>query len=913
MLRVHTFGRLHVRGSAGVVSGSAAQPRRLAILALLASAGDQGVTRDKVLAYLWPDTEEERARPVLNQAIYALRQDLGSDDVIQGTRALRLNPELISSDIAEFEEALTRGRLEDAVGRYVGPFLDGFRLPGAPEFDRWVEEERAGLAGSYAESLGKLARQAEDHGDWAGAVDWWRKAAAQDPLNGRTALRLMKAMVAAGDRTGALRHARVYEALIHEELDLPPDREVVAYAEQLRLEPPAEAAPAVAAPAASVPAAPTPVTDAAPVSPAPPVGQPASPHQLPGSLIKASRLLARTDIGEAESTQDWVAVLKGPLPKADAPKWTSLLRWLVAAAAIALLLGGLALLRLRVRPRDVAFGATHPLALEGALEMDPAISPDGKVVAYAADPGGRMRIYLRQVAGGPAVSRSDSLPGYHRAPRWSPDGSQIAFQAGGAIYVIPALGGNPRPLVRPSTPSGWVAYPAWSPDGKQIGYVENSVIVVRPVEGGSPTRLAAIDAPHELAWSPDGKWIACVSGNAAFTYGAEPWGSPTNLGNVAPSSIWLAPSSGGPPVPVTDDASLNTSPAWLPGSRTLLFVSSRLGSRDVFRVTLDPSGKPIEEPVRLTTGLNAQGITLSADGRHGAYSVFIYSANIWSLDFPTGAAIGPEAAQPVTSGSQAIEGIALSPDGKWLAFDSNRNGSQEIYRLSLAGGEPEPLTQSAEPDFVSGWSPDGREIAFYSYRRGTRRVYVMPAEGGLAREIAPKLANQRNPAWSPDGAGLVFSAAEGEHPNQIYVTHRGADSAWGTPRRLTTDGGASPRWSPDGRTIAFINRRSIWLMTADGTNPQVLVPASDSAQYPVPELLQWPGGRTVLYKAFDAEGRSSIWSISAKGGVPRLLVHFDDPARPSSRPEFATDGKRFFFTLGQRQSDVWTVDLIPAR
>jgi len=161
VLRVHTFGRLHVRGSAGVVSGSAAQPRRLAILALLASAGDQGVTRDKVLAYLWPDTEEERARPVLNQAIYALRQDLGSDDVIQGTRALRLNPELISSDIAEFEEALTRGRLEDAVGRYAGPFLDGFRLPGAPEFDRWVEEERAGLAGSYAESLGKLARQAE--------------------------------------------------------------------------------------------------------------------------------------------------------------------------------------------------------------------------------------------------------------------------------------------------------------------------------------------------------------------------------------------------------------------------------------------------------------------------------------------------------------------------------------------------------------------------------------------------------------------------------------------------------------------------------------------------------------------------------------------------------------------------------
>ena len=120
---------------------------------------------------------------------------------------------------------------------------------------------------------------------------------------------------------------------------------------------------------------------------------------------------------------------------------------------------------------------------------------------------------------------------------------------------------------------------------------------VRPVDGGPAARLAAVDFPHSIAWAPDGEWIALVSGNAAFTFGAHPWGSPTNLGNVAPSSIWLVPSRGGSLVRITDDASLNTSPAWLPGGRGLLFVSSRLGSRDVFRIKIDRAGKPVGEPV----------------------------------------------------------------------------------------------------------------------------------------------------------------------------------------------------------------------------------------------------------------------------------------------------------------------------
>jgi Tol biopolymer transport system component len=84
----------------------------------------------------------------------------------------------------------------------------------------------------------------------------------------------------------------------------------------------------------------------------------------------------------------------------------------------------------------------------------------------------------------------------------------------------------------------------------------------------------------------------------------------------------------------------------------------------------------------------------------------------------------------------------------------------------------------------------------------------------------------------------------------------------------------------------------------------------DTATQPLPELLQWaPDGRTIFYKAFDSQGRSSIWRVSAHGGAPRLLVSFDDPARQSSRPEFASDGRRLFFTLTERESDIWEMEL----
>jgi len=241
VLRIRCLGQLSVLRDGQPIAGAAAQPRRLAILALLARAGDRGITREKVIGYLWPDSDEERARRLLSQAVYMLRRDLGSDDTIVGVRDLRLGADVITSDVAEFQEALDARAFERAASLFAGPFLDGFHLPSGGEFERWVEEERRALDHDADSAFEKCATALETRADHAGAVVWWRRMAAKDPINARVAVRLMRALAAAGDRNGAIRHAAIHEALVQEHLELPADVEVVRLAEELRAE--AHAAP----------------------------------------------------------------------------------------------------------------------------------------------------------------------------------------------------------------------------------------------------------------------------------------------------------------------------------------------------------------------------------------------------------------------------------------------------------------------------------------------------------------------------------------------------------------------------------------------------------------------------------------------------------------------------------------------
>ena len=250
MLRIHTFGGCHVERDEAMLDTLATQRKALALLALLAAAGRRGVSRDTVLGYLWPESDEERARTSLKQLVHSIRSHLGDPDLLVSSAGLRLNPERITSDVAEFRKAVARGDEERAARLYAGPFLEGFYVKGADEFERWAAAERGALGQEFARVLEAIADQAAARGDARAAVVWWRRLAAVEPLSGRVAIGLMRALDTAGERAAAIRHARIYEQLASEELGGVSDQSVSELAAELMQAPAAARTSSGAAPAA---------------------------------------------------------------------------------------------------------------------------------------------------------------------------------------------------------------------------------------------------------------------------------------------------------------------------------------------------------------------------------------------------------------------------------------------------------------------------------------------------------------------------------------------------------------------------------------------------------------------------------------------------------------------------------------
>ena len=138
-----------------------------------------------------------------------------------------------------------------------------------------------------------------------------------------------------------------------------------------------------------------------------------------------------------------------------------------------------------------------------------------------------------------------------------------------------------------------------------------------------------------------------------------------------------------------------------------------------------------------------------------------------------------------------------------LAFDSDRSGNHDIYTLPTSGGEPQRPTTDPFDEFMPNWSPDAREIAYHAFAlNGARQLRIIPAAGGTPLIVTNTPLNQRQPGWSPDGHSIVFDAGRGPLGN-IYVTERGANGFWNTPRVVATKGGTG-RWSPDGSHIVYV-------------------------------------------------------------------------------------------------------------
>jgi serine/threonine-protein kinase len=619
------------------------------------------------------------------------------------------------------------------------------------------------------------------------------------------------------------------------------------------------------------------------------------------------RALAKAPDQRISSAEEFSAELRGAA-RAAAGRSARLLR--IAGAAMFAVLAAVAALTLT---RDngaqmMTVGQTRRVTHAEGLELDPAVSPGGDMIAFASGPLGHMKLHAKQVTGGRNIALTADVSGHHRWPRWSPDGSQIAFIATDSgrseVRIVPTSGGPSRMVVQTAGAEHEIFGASWSPDGKQLVYGMRGSIYTIPVDGGESRLLVEMIDGHSPSWSPDGSRIAFVSGNPTFVFGTFV------LGNIAPSSLWVVSPADSSAVQVTETTFLHMSPVWTPDGKSLVFVSNHDGSRDIHQLELDDAGRSEGTRRRLTTGLNAHTVSIAWDATFLSYSVLDMNANIWSIAIPDQGPVSASSAQPVTDDNQSIEGISITPDGHWLAYDSDVSGTQDIYRLRLGGGEPEQLTTDPRDDFYPAWTRDGSEIAFYSFRSGKRDIWTMDADGSNQNPVTTTSGHNRAPQWSPDARSIVFHSDVTGRSELFVVSREQASDIWGTPRQLTVDGGFNASWSPDGRDIAYIDDEVVRVVSADGGEPFAVAGLPSEPNAPAPWAVAWStDGTHIYYKAFDAERRSSFWSVPLAGGTPQLLVTFNDPGFQSRRNEFGTDGTRFFFTVGFHESDLWVMDL----
>jgi DNA-binding SARP family transcriptional activator len=213
LVRLKTFGGLSIATLHGPLPEVGFRRQALALLALIAAAGENGMSRERVMALLWPEADDAHARNNLKQLSFAIRHGLSAELLASIAPNLRLEFGVMSADIDDFERALASGNLE---------------------FDRWIEGQRSRYARRYEQAIETLAHRAGAVGDVRGAVKWWRRLSEHDPVNTEYAVCLIDAFADLGEPLSALKHFAGHTRVIREEFDVDPEPSVRLAAERVR-------------------------------------------------------------------------------------------------------------------------------------------------------------------------------------------------------------------------------------------------------------------------------------------------------------------------------------------------------------------------------------------------------------------------------------------------------------------------------------------------------------------------------------------------------------------------------------------------------------------------------------------------------------------------------------------------------
>ncbi len=527
------------------------------------------------------------------------------------------------------------------------------------------------------------------------------------------------------------------------------------------------------------------------------------------------------------------------------------------------------------------------------VETAPTLGLEGRAFVYAGDAGGDFDLYIQRVGGSAAINLTPDSPADDTAPAFSPDGELVAFRSerlGGGIFVMGATGESVRRV------SEFGFDPAWSPDGRWL--VVATEAVDEPLSRATVSKLWAVrilDGERRLvsegdavqpAWSPDGEWIAY-------------WASGPDTGQ---RDLYTVAAGGGEPVAVTADPWVDWNPVWSPDGGHLYFSSDRSGTMNLWRVAIDPAtGGPLGEPEPVTTPAGWSGYLSVGAGGRVAYVAREQRSTLYRVDFdPNAEATGTP--EPVLRGSRVVDDVDLSPDGTRIAFTSG--GSREdLFLLAADGSGLRQLTDDPARDRGPQWSPDGRRIAFYSNRSESYEVWSLRPDGSGLEQLSETAGSALwFPVWAPSGSRFAASNAD-----QVTVFDLNVQLASRAVDRLPDwRGGGSfiaTSWSPDGRTLAGCRLESgapaegITLYSLDDRSYRSVL---DDGFHPV-----WlaDSRRLLVWR------QRGLWLLDTATG--RLAELLPAALGPLAWRDFAVsrDNRTIVFSQMTVESDIWLMTL----
>jgi serine/threonine protein kinase/DNA-binding beta-propeller fold protein YncE len=535
---------------------------------------------------------------------------------------------------------------------------------------------------------------------------------------------------------------------------------------------------------------------------------------------------------------------------------------------------------------------------EPQVEMWPSIHPDGGMIAYSSrSDDATLRLYYRSILGGPATRVNSGLTLDETWPVYSPDGTTILFESGGALYTVGALGGVPTPVATPRPGEMGLAFPVWSPDGRKIAFTArgNSVFAM-DLETRDRTEVARLPDPHSIAWSPDGERLVVVSTNQYHARTGT---------NIAPSIIWILVIDSGDLTQVTTGDHMVMSPVWDGEGRGIFYLSSEGGENDIRYLRVNSAGEPVGESVRITNGLNLHRISMTPDGRHLVAGAFTYSQNIWVSPIEPGRTSSAATARALTTGHQVIEGIVLSPDGKQLAYDSNVRGVTNLFVKTLATGETRQVTFDADPDYVYSWSPTGDALAFHTFIKSTRHIRTISLADNSVTEVSSDPRHERFPTWSHDGSRLGFARNRPEGRFDFVTTRRLPGGDWSPPEVLLEAVDCCSKYSPVEDLLADRQDNTIRLIDlSTGRTTMTFEEPGLSVGF-----FAWSPDGTRLYfpDGLDGDRRSGIWSIAKEGGEAELVLSLD--GRRLGFGQIAVGEDHVYYSIREIETDIWALEL----